>query len=144
MLVLTRRKHQAFRVVASSEPVTGANTLRMDNYNSASTVKSCDWAFIATEGGKTEHDWPEPMWLKISYIIGRNVFRITSATTKSVVPLKIRGSTPLRIVGTFNHYTVQNREKSPSSEQILTWKPGKLLQFLVCSINNKHKTRTRK
>jgi hypothetical protein len=144
MLVLTRRKHQAFRVVASSERVTGANALRMDNYNSASAMKSCDWASIATEGAKTQQNWPEPVWLKISYIIGRSVFLITSATAKSVVPLKIRGSTPLRIVGTFNHYTVQNREKSPLSEQIPMWKYGKLLQFLVCSINNKHKTRTRK
>ena len=144
MLVLTRRKHQAFRVMASSERMTGANALRMYNYNSASAAKACDWASVATEGGKTEQDWPEPVWLKISYIIGKSVFLITSATATSVVPLKIRGSTPLRIVGTFNHYTVQNREKSPSSEQIPMSKPGKLLQVLVCSIYNKHKTRTRK
>lgn len=136
--------HQALRVVARSERVTGANALRMDNYNSASAVKSYDWTFIATEGRKTEQDWLESMWLKISYIIGRNVFLITSATGKSVVPLKIWGSTPLRIVGTFNHYIVQNHEKSPSSNQIPMWTPGKILQFLVCSINNKHKTRTRK
>jgi len=49
---------------------------------------------------------------------GQKLCLNTSTIAKSAVPLKIRGSTTLRNVGTFNHYAVQNREKTPSSDQI--------------------------